>query len=71
MNDPKINELPLNYTLRYMVAHNIPLTVENYVGLNFMGDYGSLDELEGEYRAEVERMVEDGLLVDTKSERVN
>jgi hypothetical protein len=70
MNNPKINELPEDSTLRYMVEHNIPLTVANYVALNFMGDFKP-DELEGEYRAEVERLIEDGLLVDTKSKCVN
>jgi len=29
MNDPTLKELPLNYTLRYMFANKIPLTVEN------------------------------------------
>ena len=69
MKNPK-DELPLDSLLRYMIALNIPLTVENYVGLNFMGDQ-TRDSLEGEYLAEVERLIEDGLLVDTKSKCVN
>jgi hypothetical protein len=73
MKNPKISELPEDSTLRYMVERDIPLTVENYVGLNWMGDYtrDSLFAEGGEYWAEVEGLIEDGLLVDTKSKRVN
>jgi hypothetical protein len=45
-----------------------PLTVRNYIQLNTMGDASCLDDLEGEDRAEVEELVEEGLLVDTDND---
>lgn len=49
-----------NYALDYLIEHEIALTVENYVGFNWCGQ--TFDELEAEDRAEVERLVEQGLL---------
>lgn len=66
-----MKKLPLNCTLRYLYANGILPTVRNYIGLNWMGDYNSLDELEGEYRAEVEALIEAGLLVATDSDFEN
>jgi hypothetical protein len=45
-----------------------PLTVKNYIQLNTMGDASCLDDLEGENRAEVEELIEEGLLVDTDND---
>ena len=46
-----------------------PLTVENWVSLNYWDR--TRESLEGEEQAELERLIERGLLVDTKSECVN
>jgi hypothetical protein len=36
-----------NYTFLYMLKHNIELTLENFVSLNWMGDK-TIENLEGE-----------------------
>jgi hypothetical protein len=46
-----------------------PLTVENWVSLNY-GD-SNRESLEGEELAELQRLIEHGLLVDTDSSRVH
>jgi hypothetical protein len=66
-----IKKLPLNYTLRYLYAHGIVPTVRNYLGLEYMGDVSTLEDVGPEDRAEIDRLIADGFLVDTKSERVN
>ena len=66
-----MNKLPLNYTLRYLYANGILPTVRNYLGLEFMGDVLTLEDVGAEDRASIERLIADGFLVDTKSERLN
>jgi hypothetical protein len=66
-----VKQLPLNYTLRYPYANNILPTVANYLSLNYCGDISRLEDVGPEDRAEIERLIEHGFLVDTKSERVN
>jgi hypothetical protein len=60
-----MKKLPLNYTLRYLYGNNILPTVRNYLGLEFMGDVSTLEDVGPEDRAEIERLIENGLLVDT------
>jgi hypothetical protein len=66
-----MKKLPLNYSLRYLYANNILPTVRNYLSLEFMGDVSRLEDVGPEDRASIERLIADGFLVDTKSERVN
>ncbi len=63
-----MKKLPLNYTLRFLYSNNILPTVRNYIQLDTMGDASTLDDLGPETRAEVEGLIEDGLLVDTINE---
>jgi hypothetical protein len=51
-----------NCVLDYLIKTGEPCTVENYVGLNWMGDK-TLADLEGEELVEVLELVEQGLLV--------
>ncbi len=46
-----------------------PLTVDNWISLNYWTR--TRESLEGEELAELQRLIERGLLVDTESERVN
>ncbi len=66
-----MKKLPLNYTLRFLYSNNILPTVRNYLGLEYMSDVSSLEDVGPEDRASIERLIADGFLVDTKSERVN
>lgn len=66
-----VKKLPLNYSLRYLYANNILPTVRNYLSVEFMSDVSRLEDVGPEDRAEIEKLIEDGFLVDTKSERVN
>jgi len=66
-----MKKLPLNYTLRFLYSNNILPTVRNYLGLEYMSDVSTLEDVGPEDRAEIERLIADGFLVDTKSERVN
>jgi hypothetical protein len=61
----------MDAVLDYMLKKKIVLTVEKYLELAYMGDISSLDEVGPEDRAEIEQLIEDGVLVDTKSNRVN
>jgi hypothetical protein len=63
-----MKKLPSNSTLRYLYANNILPTVANYLSLEFMGDISSLEDVGPEDRAEIEELIEDGLLVDTDNE---
>lgn len=51
-----------NYTLDYLIKIGQPRTVENYIRLDTMGDCSTLSELGPEDRAEVERLIREGLL---------
>ncbi len=66
-----MKKLPLNHTLRFLYFENILPTVRNYLSVEFMGDVSTLEDVGPEDRAEIERLIEAGLLVNTKSERVN
>ncbi|HXM97171.1 MAG TPA: hypothetical protein VN982_01715 [Candidatus Dormibacteraeota bacterium] len=66
-----VKTLPLNYTLRYLYCNGILPTVRNYLALEYMSDVSGLEDVGPEDRTEIERLIEDGFLVDTKSERVN
>ena len=63
-----MKKLPSNRTLRYLYANNILPTVRNYLGLEFMGGVSTLEDAGPEDRAEIEGLIEDGLLVDTDNE---
>jgi hypothetical protein len=52
----------------YLIKMGYPLTVKNYLHVSYMGDASCLDDLEGENRAEVEDLIERGLLVDTDTD---
>jgi hypothetical protein len=63
-----VKKLPLNYSLRYLYANGILPTVRNYIQLDTMGDASTLEELGPEARAEIESLIEIGLLVDTENQ---
>jgi len=46
-----------DFTLEYMIEEGIPLTVENYLGIAYMGDVESLDDLGPEDRVEIEELL--------------
>lgn len=61
-----------NPVLEYMLKHHIPLTVHNYISLNWCGgEVSKLDDLGEEDYAEVQELVERNLLVDSESEFIN
>ncbi len=66
-----MKKLPLNHTLRFLYFKNILPTVRNYLSVEFMGDLSRLEDVGPEDRASIERLIADGFLVDTKSERLN
>lgn len=43
----------MDYTLNYMKENNIPLTRENYIEINWMGDYKADEPLPAELEAEL------------------
>ena len=57
----------MDCVLDFVVKNKIPLTVGNYIQLSWWKD-ATLDDLEGEDRAEVEGLVEDDKLVDTENQ---
>jgi hypothetical protein len=63
-----MKKLPLNHTLRYLCSNGILPTVRNYIQLDTLADASTLDDLGPETRAEVEGLIEDGLLIDTINE---
>jgi hypothetical protein len=65
-----MKKLPLNRTLRFLYFKNILPTVRNYLSVEFMGDVSRLEDVGPEDRAEIERLLENGLLVDTDSDQV-
>jgi hypothetical protein len=73
VEDGKVLAEVLNYTLHYIVSKGraLPATVDYYLQLDTMGDVGSLDELDEapETRAEIEQLVKNGFLINTKSKR--
>jgi len=48
-----------DYVLAYMLKHKIAITQRNYIELAYLGDKHSLEELEGEERAELPEGFED------------
>jgi hypothetical protein len=66
-NKPKTGDMVVDY----MVQNHIPLTISNYLAINYMGDVKDLSEVGPEDRAEIERLLEDGFLVDTNSNDLN
>jgi hypothetical protein len=60
-----------NYVVEYLISKGIPLTVRNYIALAYLGDVRSLEDLGPEDRAEVDGLIEDGILVDTQSKQAN
>jgi hypothetical protein len=71
MLEERLAKLPMDHTLRYLYKNGMLATVENYIRLNFLGEFSTLDELGPEDRVEIDQLIEDGFLVDTKSQRVN
>lgn len=59
-----------DYVIDFMIASGILLTVANYCEINY-GSPLKLDDLLGEYRAEVSELVESGVLVETESRHKN
>jgi hypothetical protein len=59
-----------NIVVDYLITMGYALTVNNYLQVSTMGDASCLDDLEGENRAEVEDLIEEGLLVDSDSDYV-
>ncbi len=62
-----------DHIVDYLIKTGQPLTVQNYFQTNWAAVDGieKIEDLDAENLAEVQRLVERGLLVDTKSERVN
>jgi hypothetical protein len=60
----------VNHVVRWMIQHGILLTVRNYTEID-LGAPLDLESLDAEYRAELESLVEDGVLVPTKSKFAN
>lgn len=60
-----------NHVLDFLIATGQALTVRNYIALNSMGDFSCVDELEGEDRAEVEQLIEAGLLVECENDVIH
>jgi hypothetical protein len=52
--------------LDWMIAHKRPLTLREYVQINWMGEK-SVDDLDGETLAEIESLLEENQLVDSPS----
>jgi hypothetical protein len=52
----------MNCVIDYMIAHNIPRTVENYVRFAYLGDK-TVDDVEGEDLVEIQDLIEEGALV--------
>jgi hypothetical protein len=48
----------MSITLAWMIKHNIPLTAERFVALNWFGDKRGLRDLEGEELIEVQEFRE-------------
>jgi hypothetical protein len=48
-----------DHVLAYMLKHKIAITQRNYIELAYLGDKHSLEELEGEERAELPEGFED------------
>ena len=61
----------MDYTLKYLIEHRIPLTLENYLALAYMGDVESLEQLGPEDYVEIQALLDEAQLVDTKSRGVN
>lgn len=59
-----------NHVIEFMLANGILLTVANYCEINY-GSPLKLDDLLGEYYAEVEGLIEEGILVETESRHKN
>jgi hypothetical protein len=59
-----------DYVIDFMIANGILLTVANYCEINY-GSPLKLDDLLGEYHAEVEGLIEEGILVETDSRHKN
>ncbi len=59
-----------DYVIDFMIASGILLTVANYCEINY-GSPLKLDDLLGEYHAEVSELVESGVLVETESRHKN
>jgi hypothetical protein len=57
-----------DYTLDYLIKTGQSLTVQNYFCANWGGcdGIGSIEDLDAENLAEVQRLVERGLLVDNR-----
>jgi len=62
-----------DHIVDYLIKTGQPLTVQRYFETNWAAVDGieKIEDLDAENLAEVQRLVERGLLVDTKSERVN
>jgi len=60
----------VNPIVAYLVKNKIPLTVQNYVECNWMGEK-TVEDLEGEEIAEIEELLEEGQLVDTQSSQAS
>ncbi len=52
----------IDHVVNFMVANGIEPTVDAYLELAFIGDVKSLDQLEPEDAAEIESLIEDGVL---------
>jgi len=50
-----------NHVIAWMQERNLPMSVAAYVEVNWCGEK-TFDELEGEDRAEVEDLIEEGIL---------
>jgi hypothetical protein len=60
--------------LATMIELKVPLTVERYITFAYFGDYNTLDQVREncpEDYCELLSLIEDGVLVDTRSEYVN
>ncbi len=63
-------ELPDDCIIHKMIDAGLALTVKNYLTLAYFGDLVNLDDLP-ETKAEIDQLVEEGILVDTESNQAN
>jgi len=47
-----------DYTLEYLKTHHIPVTRENYIGLDFLGDYDPKEMLPAELEAALPKEIQ-------------
>lgn len=52
------SNLPIDYTVMWMKKHNVPLTAENYLHIQFLGQNVPEPPYDGELEAELPREIQ-------------